>query len=155
VQSGDWNAVKEFIEHRPGSTGLKITNSGGRALHFAVQAKQEHIVEKLVKIMSKQELTITNNYGDTALSYALYYSKKLARYLYSCTPEEDRKPEKDKNGATLCFKAIYSRNLGNNSWSNYMLAYYFGLYFKIFSIYIYFTLFFSCIQHHRYYFGFN
>jgi ankyrin repeat protein len=71
VRSGDWNAVEEFLNHHPGSAGLKITDDGGTALHVAVDAGHEHIVEKLVAIMSEQELEITDNDGDTALINAI------------------------------------------------------------------------------------
>ncbi|XP_059439842.1 uncharacterized protein LOC132172371 [Corylus avellana] len=115
VESGDLNAVEEFIKRHPGSAGLKISNLGGTALHVAVAAKHEHIVKKLVAIMSEQELCITDEVGDTALADATMYSKKLARYLYSRTPEEDLKPETGKNGATLCYHAICRRNLVNTT----------------------------------------
>ncbi|KAE8038603.1 hypothetical protein FH972_011097 [Carpinus fangiana] len=146
VGRGDWNAVNEFMNCHPGSVGLKITNSGDTALHVAVDAGHGHIVEKLVAIMSEQELEITNNEGNTALINAIDEEnyrmakcmlgknmnlvriknsssqlpvvdalisghKKLARYLYSLTPEEDLKAENGCNGATLCTWAICTRTL--------------------------------------------
>ncbi|XP_059429123.1 uncharacterized protein LOC132162930 [Corylus avellana] len=110
VRSGDWNAVEEFIERHPGSAGLKITNLGGTALHLAVQNVYEHIVEKLVAIMSEQELEVRDNNGYIALDYVLR-SKNLARYFYSRTLEGDLTPEKRKNGAALCCRAIFTGNL--------------------------------------------
>ena len=73
VESGHWNAVEEFMNRHPGSAGLRITRyNGGTALHVAVDARHEHIVEKLVAIMSEQELEITNNDGSTALIKAIW-----------------------------------------------------------------------------------
>jgi ankyrin repeat protein len=161
VQRGNWNAVQEFLSRHPGSEGLKITISGGTALHVAVDTRHGHIVKKLVAIMSEQELEVTDKYGKTALFNTIdegnYYMaecmltknenlarikstasqlpvvsallrehNKLARYLYSLTPKEDLKPEKGTDGATLCCHAIYTRSLGKNSTSNYLLAHYFG-----------------------------
>ncbi|KAE8056199.1 hypothetical protein FH972_012990 [Carpinus fangiana] len=75
VRRGDWNSVEEFMNRYPGSAGLKITGDGGMALHVAVDAEHEHIVEKLVAIMSEQELEITNNDGATALAEMITWGK--------------------------------------------------------------------------------
>ncbi|XP_059453488.1 uncharacterized protein LOC132184022 [Corylus avellana] len=145
VESGVWNDVEDFLMRHPDSAGLKITKNGKTALHVAVDAGHESIVEKLVVKMSEQELAVKDEYGDTALfktiykkNYrmaecmlrknvslvsiknssdvllvvkALYWSKKLARYLYSRTPKEDLNPEKGTDGARLCREAIYNQTL--------------------------------------------
>ncbi|XP_062174035.1 uncharacterized protein LOC133879477 isoform X2 [Alnus glutinosa] len=146
VRSGNWNAVEVFLKRHPGAAGVKITNLGQTALHVAVGAGHENIVEKLVVKMSEGELAVKNGYGDTALAdtiykgnyrmavcmlrknvnlasiknsaddlpvvMAIYYGHiKLARHLYSLTPEEDLMPEKGIDGATLSCQAIYTGTL--------------------------------------------
>ncbi|KAB1226556.1 hypothetical protein CJ030_MR1G001452 [Morella rubra] len=70
VRGGDWNAAKEFLERRPDALNAKITTLGKMALHIAVVAGQERIGEKLVERMSREDLEILDNFGDTALNEA-------------------------------------------------------------------------------------
>jgi ankyrin repeat protein len=71
VQSGDWIAVEEFLKRQPEATASKITNLGETTLHLAVEAGHEDIVEKLVDLMSEEDLAIPNIVGTTALAYAI------------------------------------------------------------------------------------
>ncbi|KAG6621598.1 hypothetical protein I3842_Q017300 [Carya illinoinensis] len=63
--------------------------------------------------MTKEDLGIEDGDGCTALMKALEYGRsELARYLYTRTPLKDLMPaEKDKKGAMLLTRAIYSKNL--------------------------------------------
>ena len=45
----------------------KITTFGETALYVAVYVGHEHIMEKLVDLMSEEDLTIPNNVGNTTL----------------------------------------------------------------------------------------
>ena len=67
MHSGDWNIAQEFLNGNPCATGAQITLSGETALHVAVNAGHEDIVEKLVDLMSEKDLEIVDNFGSTAL----------------------------------------------------------------------------------------
>jgi hypothetical protein len=102
-----------------------IDNDGDIALINAIDEENYRMAEcmhgKNVNLVSTK-----NSLSQLPVVDAVIWEhKKLALYLYSLTPEEDLKLEKGWNGATLCTSAIYTRTLGNNFWSNYMLAHYF------------------------------
>lgn len=67
VRSGDWNTAEEFLNRNPGATRAQITLFGETALHVAVNAGHEDIVEKLVDLMSEQDMEILDSFGTTAL----------------------------------------------------------------------------------------
>ncbi|XP_040992718.1 ankyrin repeat-containing protein ITN1-like [Juglans microcarpa x Juglans regia] len=67
LQSGDWNSAKQFLNLQPNSKSAKITTSGKTALHVSVEAGHVHIVEALVEVMSKDDLEVQDNFGNTAL----------------------------------------------------------------------------------------
>ncbi|KAE8022821.1 hypothetical protein FH972_008590 [Carpinus fangiana] len=67
IQSGDWIAAEEFLKRQPDAAAAKITKFGETALFVAVYTGHEHIVEKLVDLMSEEDLAIPNNAGNTAL----------------------------------------------------------------------------------------
>ncbi|XP_062174334.1 uncharacterized protein LOC133879675 [Alnus glutinosa] len=71
LKSGNWNTAEEFLKRQPDARSAKITSVGETALSFAVAAGHEHIVEKLVDVMSVEELAIPDIYGNTALVVAL------------------------------------------------------------------------------------
>ena len=71
MQSGDWIAAEEFLKRQPDAAVAKITGLDETALHLAVEAGHEDIVEKLVDLMSKEDLAIPNFFGGTALVYAI------------------------------------------------------------------------------------
>ena len=72
LQIGDWNAAKEFLNGHPPAISAKITVRGETALHVAAEAGHVHIVEELVKQMSKENLEIKDSDGFTALARAAY-----------------------------------------------------------------------------------
>ena len=72
LQIGDWNAAKEFLNRHPPAISAKITVRGNTALHVAAEAGHVHIVEELVKQMSKENLEIKEFEGFTALARACY-----------------------------------------------------------------------------------
>ncbi|XP_062175363.1 uncharacterized protein LOC133880430 isoform X2 [Alnus glutinosa] len=71
LQSGDWNAAEEFLNGQPDARSAKITSLGETALYVAVTAGYEHIVEKLVDVMSVEDLAIPDTFGNTPLVAAL------------------------------------------------------------------------------------
>ena len=72
LQIGDWNAAKEFLNRDPPAISAKIAVWGKTALHVAAEAGHVHIVEELVKQMSKENLEIKDFEGYTALALACY-----------------------------------------------------------------------------------
>jgi ankyrin repeat protein len=71
MQSGDWIAAEEFLKCQPDAVVAKITDLDEMVLHLAVEAGHEDIVEKLVDLMSEEDLAILNFFGGTALVYAI------------------------------------------------------------------------------------
>ncbi|KAL6287555.1 hypothetical protein ACE6H2_011945 [Prunus campanulata] len=71
LECGDWNGAKEFIDRHPEALTHKGSSKGGTALHEAIERKQLHIVEELLKLMTEQDLEIEDYLGSTAFSYAL------------------------------------------------------------------------------------
>ncbi|BBH00102.1 Ankyrin repeat family protein [Prunus dulcis] len=71
LKSGDWNAAKEYIDRHPESLTHRGSSSGGTALHVAIEWKQLHIVEELLKLMTGEDLEIEDGDGFTAFFYAL------------------------------------------------------------------------------------
>ncbi|CAB4304880.1 unnamed protein product [Prunus armeniaca] len=71
LKSGDWNAAKEYIDRHPESLTHRGSSNGGTALHEAIEWKQLHIVEELLKLMTGEDLEIEDGDGFTAFFYAL------------------------------------------------------------------------------------
>ncbi|KAB1220599.1 hypothetical protein CJ030_MR3G015852 [Morella rubra] len=70
VRSGDLNALKDFLRLHPQATSAKITFIDQTALHIAVLAGHERIVQELVERMSDDNLAIQDIDGYTALARA-------------------------------------------------------------------------------------
>ena len=70
LQIGNWNAAKGFLDSHPNAISAKITVTEKTALHVAAEAGHVHIVEELVKQMSKENLEIKDFKGFTALVWA-------------------------------------------------------------------------------------
>ena len=72
LKIGHWNAAKEFLNRHPPAISAKITVRGETALYVAAGAGHVHIVEELVKQISKENLEIKDFQGFTALARACY-----------------------------------------------------------------------------------
>ncbi|XP_057998047.1 ankyrin repeat-containing protein ITN1-like [Hevea brasiliensis] len=70
VEQGDLNTVMGLLKRNPNDLRAKITVIGQTALHVAVLAEREKIVEELVKFMSKEDLEMKTNFGNTAFALA-------------------------------------------------------------------------------------
>ncbi|XP_050134529.1 uncharacterized protein LOC126610486 isoform X4 [Malus sylvestris] len=69
VSSGDWCKAKVFLTQHP--SAITATDSfGDTALHNAVFAWHEQIVEELVQLMTEEQLETKNKWGLTALAIA-------------------------------------------------------------------------------------
>ncbi|XP_035543055.1 ankyrin repeat-containing protein ITN1-like [Juglans regia] len=68
VESGDWNATRDFLNEHPRALTARMTTfMGGTVLHAAVDAEQQEIVMELVNMMSEHDLAMKDNFGYTAL----------------------------------------------------------------------------------------
>ncbi|KAJ9162454.1 hypothetical protein P3X46_022226 [Hevea brasiliensis] len=70
VENDDWTTVKWLLSLNPNDVRAKITMIGQTALHVAVSAGRLEIVKELVKLMSKEDLELKNNFGNTAFALA-------------------------------------------------------------------------------------
>ncbi|KAJ6371742.1 hypothetical protein OIU77_002124 [Salix suchowensis] len=67
---GDWDATKDYLNQYPDAIKAKIEPYGETALHVAARAGNLKVVEELVNLMSKEDLEIKDDEGNTALSSA-------------------------------------------------------------------------------------
>jgi ankyrin repeat protein len=70
INNGNWDAAKNFLSRHKDATSARVSVHGRTVLHVAVFAGHTEIVEELVKLMSKEELAISDEYGLTALAQA-------------------------------------------------------------------------------------
>nr|XP_034890475.1 uncharacterized protein LOC118030468 [Populus alba] len=70
AHEGNWEATKRFLDLHPEAKNVKITPVGETALHVAIAAGNVKLVEKLVELMSPEDLEIAEQAGCSALSYA-------------------------------------------------------------------------------------
>jgi len=70
AHEGNWEATKRFLDLHPEAKNVKITPFGETALHVAIVAGNVKLVEKLVELMSPEDLEIVEQAGCSALSYA-------------------------------------------------------------------------------------
>ncbi|KAF3967832.1 hypothetical protein CMV_008219 [Castanea mollissima] len=103
VESGDWYEAKKIIYKNP--EAVCLTSSSGRtALHIAVIARHEAIVEELVRLMPKQALEVRDVGGYTALALAANLTgiTKMARCMVRLNDTLDN----SRNGALLLSQCI-------------------------------------------------
>ncbi|XP_042956321.1 uncharacterized protein LOC122292158 isoform X3 [Carya illinoinensis] len=88
VREGQWDDARDFILKRGGnSLTAKITPLGQTALHVAVVFQQVDIVERLVEMMSPEDLEIQDDEGLTALAQtAIRGSLRMARCMIDGNP---------------------------------------------------------------------
>ncbi|XP_062002997.1 uncharacterized protein LOC133720584 [Rosa rugosa] len=68
ITIGNWPAAQSFLDEAPDALNARNPNSGKTALHAAVEGGHKDIVEKLVRLMTKEDLEIRGNDGKTALA---------------------------------------------------------------------------------------
>ncbi|CAB4274427.1 unnamed protein product [Prunus armeniaca] len=100
LKRGDWNAAKEFIDGHAEALTHRGSTSGGTALHEAIERKQLHIVEELLKLMTEEDLEIQDYNGSTAFFYAL--QKGMAAIVASMV-------KKNKKLVTMRFTNLKDR----------------------------------------------
>ncbi|KAH7860543.1 hypothetical protein Vadar_014721 [Vaccinium darrowii] len=88
IESGDWKQIKGLLELHDNPVSARITSKGDTALHVAILAGHLGIAEKLVKLMSADDLEITNEFGSTGLSLAAICGcTKLAKLMVDKNPK--------------------------------------------------------------------
>ncbi|XP_062175686.1 ankyrin repeat-containing protein NPR4-like isoform X2 [Alnus glutinosa] len=70
INNGDWVSANDFLSRHENAKSAKISVNGRSVLHVAVFSGHTEIVEKLVELMSAEELAIKDDYGLTALAQA-------------------------------------------------------------------------------------
>ncbi|XP_055961620.1 uncharacterized protein LOC126677327 isoform X2 [Mercurialis annua] len=70
VETGDVDAVEDFIHRHPHSVQKKIANYGRTALHIATLAGNTKMVQVLVEFMSEDDLKRVDRNGESSLIYA-------------------------------------------------------------------------------------
>ncbi|CAN6694003.1 unnamed protein product [Malus baccata var. baccata] len=87
VMQRKWEAVVRTYKLNKKAHGAKITKSGDTALHVAVSDGQEKHVEELVKQITKEQLQIQNERGNTPLHIAAWMGNvKLCCCLAEAQP---------------------------------------------------------------------
>lgn len=86
---GKWKEARKFIDEDPEALTAKITIASETALHIAVgTGKDIAFVEKLITRMSPEELALTDQNGETALSVAaIVGNKTAAELLFNKNPD--------------------------------------------------------------------
>ncbi|CAJ1975913.1 unnamed protein product [Sphenostylis stenocarpa] len=67
---GDWKEAKKILEQDPTLLKSAITKGWATVLHVAVGANHERFVEELVKEMSREDLELQDDKGNTAFCFA-------------------------------------------------------------------------------------
>ncbi|XP_057989248.1 uncharacterized protein LOC110645578 isoform X2 [Hevea brasiliensis] len=70
IESGDLNAVRDFLHFHPNAVNKKLTDSGRTALHLATLTGKLKMVEELVELLSEEDLQVLDNNHETALMLA-------------------------------------------------------------------------------------
>ncbi|KAI8535846.1 hypothetical protein RHMOL_Rhmol10G0206400 [Rhododendron molle] len=88
IENGDWKETKRLLDLHDNAVSARITSKGDTAPHVAILAGHLGIAEKLVKVMSADDLEITNEFGSTALSLAAISGcTKLAKAIVNKNPK--------------------------------------------------------------------
>ncbi|KAF7129617.1 hypothetical protein RHSIM_Rhsim10G0137600 [Rhododendron simsii] len=88
IENGDWEETKRLLDLQDNAVSARITSNGDTALHVAILAGHLGIADELVKLMSADDLEITNEFGSTALSLAAINGcTKLAKAMVKKNPK--------------------------------------------------------------------
>ncbi|KNA17448.1 hypothetical protein SOVF_079710 [Spinacia oleracea] len=89
VVRGEWNEARKFLDDDPDALTAKITIASETALHIAVgTGKDLEFAEKLIRRMSPEDLALTDQNGETALSVAAVVGNiEAAKLLVNKNPD--------------------------------------------------------------------
>uniref|UniRef100_A0A803LC19 Uncharacterized protein n=1 Tax=Chenopodium quinoa TaxID=63459 RepID=A0A803LC19_CHEQI len=106
---GRWKDARKIIDEDPEALTAKISIASETALHIAVGTGTDiPFVEKLVKNMSPEELALTDQNGETALSVAAIVGNLEAAKLLDMEPS----PFSGEYGAKLLIYLIHAEFYG-------------------------------------------
>ena len=91
MRSGDLDTTEKFLKDHPEALNARITSDGETALHIATLFGHLNIIEKLVQLMSEDDLELKDNYGITALQYAAFNSNKNNVKAVKCMVEKNKR----------------------------------------------------------------
>ena len=84
-------ATEKLLEDHPEAVNARITSYGETALHIATMLGHLGIVEKLVQLMSEDDLELVNNNSVTALQYAAFNNNKDSIKAVKCMVEKNKR----------------------------------------------------------------
>ena len=75
---GDWETAKPILDEDPSLLRASISKGGHTVLHLAAGTKHVHFVEALVEKMSKEDLELRDEKGNTAFCFAVWSENEQA-----------------------------------------------------------------------------
>ncbi|MED6176648.1 hypothetical protein PIB30_090239 [Stylosanthes scabra] len=85
--SGNWVKASSFNQTHPNWMRIPLTDDGDTALHMAVSMEQTTFVEKLIMLMSVEDMEILKVDGNTAFSMAAISGNvEIAKLLLQKNP---------------------------------------------------------------------
>ncbi|XP_059438819.1 protein ACCELERATED CELL DEATH 6-like [Corylus avellana] len=109
VACGHEDIVEELVD-KMSKESLEIQDNDGWTALAETAFAGNYRMAKYMLTKNNHLISIGDVDGRLPVALAIEGGyKKLARYLYSLTPEEDLSPKKGISGATVCTKAIYTR----------------------------------------------
>ncbi|MED6107473.1 hypothetical protein PIB30_014324, partial [Stylosanthes scabra] len=85
--SGDWVKASSYNQTHPNWMRIPLSDDGDTALHMAVSMEQTNFVEKLIKLMSVEDMEILKVNGNTAFSMAAISGNvEIAKLLLQKNP---------------------------------------------------------------------
>ncbi|KAL6210596.1 hypothetical protein ACLB2K_015828 [Fragaria x ananassa] len=87
AMKSDWEGIVQAYSQNPQAHKAIITKSGETALHIAVLDGQEELVEKLVNLVSLEELKLQNLRGNTPLHFAAAQGN-VRMCMYMCIAKD-------------------------------------------------------------------
>lgn len=90
VVRGEWNEARKFLDDDPDALTAKITIASETALHIAVGTGKDRLelVKKLIRRMSPEDLALTDQNGETALTVAAVVGNiEAAKLLVNNNPD--------------------------------------------------------------------
>ena len=89
VGSGDLDATEKFLKDDPEAVKAKLTSQGDTVLHIATFFGHLHIVERLVQLMSEDDLALKNKDDSTALHLVTLIESKNIVKVGKCMVEKN------------------------------------------------------------------
>ena len=118
---GDWHAAEEIITDCPEVINMSITKKEDTLLHVVSSTEHTHFAEKVVNMMTDEDLELQNKDGETALCVAVASTVKMVDILLA---RNSRLLEIRKKGGLPILCAIWcgDKNMVAHMYSKINLA---------------------------------